>query len=84
MIRGVTYKCVSTQEVGDVLALHVVHKSPAPLIVLAPVDEELPARVLVDERADECPQDGEDSRGANDQEEAHRLRVVGLDDLDDV
>ena len=83
-MRGVTYKCVSAEEVGDVLALDVVHESSAAFIVLAPVNEELPACVLINEWADECPEDGEDSRGTNDQEESHRLGVVGLDDLDDV
>ena len=80
----VTYESVSAEEVGDVLALDVVDEPAASLIVLPSIYQELLASVLVDERTDERPEHGEDPRGAYDQEEAHRLGVVRLDDLYDV
>ena len=48
------------------------------------VEEELAPACLVNERTDEGPEDGEDSRCSDDEDPAQSLRVVGLADLDDV
>ena len=48
------------------------------------VEEELAPTGLVDERTDEGPEDGEDSRSSDDQDPAQGLRVVCLAYLDDV
>ena len=83
-MRWVTYECISSKEVRDVLVFDVVHQPAIALVVLPPVDEELIARVLVNEWTDEGPEDREDARRAHNQQEAHCLRVVGFNNLDDM
>ena len=52
--------------------------------VHAGVEEELAAAGLVDERANECPEDGEDPRGPDDEDPTQGFWIVGLADLDNV
>ena len=79
-----TYVALSAEEVGQERCVDVVGEAARALVVAPAVDKELVARVLVDEGADERPEDGEDAWGAHDQQAPHRLGVVRLDHLDDV
>ena len=77
-----THKAIPAQEVGDVLFLDEIDQTARAFEVVTAVNHELLSRVLVDERIDQRPQDGENPRRADDQQTAHRLRVVGLHQFD--
>ena len=77
-----TYIAISTEEVRYELLLHIVNEAAGSLVIFTSIDEELLAGVLVYERVDEGPKDRKYPRCSNDQEETHRLRVVGLHHFD--
>ena len=52
--------------------------------MVAGVEEELAPTRLVDQGADQGPEDGEDPGGPDDEHPAQGLRVIGLADLDNV
>ena len=72
------------QPVGHFLLRQILGEAAGSEEMVSGVEEELSPARLVDERTDEGPEDGEDSRGSDDEDPAQGLRVVGLADLDDV
>ena len=80
----------SSQPVRDPLLRNIllepagVQGKVLPPPVRPAVEEELAPTGLVNERANEGPEDGEDAWGADDEDTAQGLRVVGLADLDNV
>ena len=72
------------QPVGHFLLWKILGEPAGSEEMVAGVEEELAPTCLVNERTDQCPEDGEHSRSSDDQDPAQGLRVVCLADLDDV
>ena len=81
-IHLITYIAISTKEVRYELLLHIVNEAAGSLVIFTAIDEELLAGILVYERVDKGPKDRKYPGRTNDQEETHRLRVVGLHHFD--
>lgn len=81
-IQLFTYIAISAEEVRYELLLHIVNQAAGSLVIFTSIDEELLAGILVYERVDEGPEDRKYSGRSNDQEETHRLRVVGFHHFD--
>lgn len=77
------YIAFASQEVWYIFAVYEVHEATRALVVIASVDHELHARILVNKGTDERPQDWEHAWGPHNQQTTHRLRVVGLHYLND-
>ena len=75
---------VAPQPVRDPLLRQILAQSPRAQKMVPGIEEELAPTGLVNQGADQGPQDGEHPRGPDYQHPAQGLGVVGLADLDNV
>ena len=68
---------------GNKLELNEFGQSIRFLVIVSRINNDLLSRVFVDERMNERPDNGKDARRAHDQETAHRLGIIVLDNFDD-